>query len=132
MFLGTYYPVVLRPCGSNYSVIGRGQVHGMTDGEVLLGPIPSPWTPIAWRDDSGFPRLGFSKPDVEKFEIEDPRLGTIPEPWERVELPREPHDPQLTDKFRNKVTGVVMNSDPRLSPEALKARGVRLEPITLV
>jgi hypothetical protein len=35
-------------------------------------------------------------------------------------------------KFRNKVTGEEINSDPRLLPEELVARGIRLQTIKLV
>lgn len=50
-----------------------------------------------------------------------------PGAWERTRV-----DPNNCCRFRNTRTGEVVNSDPRLFPEALEARGVDVRTITLV
>lgn len=65
--------------------------------------------------------------------IEDPRLESLEgSNWERVDHEPTLDDPEVFDYFRNKETGEVINSDPRLLPEALKARGVYLTTFCLV
>ena len=62
----------------------------------------------------------------------DPRLGALPSEWR--ELPDSdwtPDDPNQAVKFRNVVTGAEINSDPRLLPEALESRGVRIKKLLL-
>ena len=64
--------------------------------------------------------------------LEDPRLEAMPLEWERMTYERTPDDPAYFAAFRNKVTDETINSDPRLSPEALQARGVALETFSLI
>jgi hypothetical protein len=64
--------------------------------------------------------------------IHDPWLGPLPPEWECFPRERTNNDPKIYEGFRNKVTGEVMNSDPRKLPEALEARGVKLETFHLV
>jgi hypothetical protein len=45
---------------------------------------------------------------------------------------RTPYDPIVMAVFKNTETGEIMKSDPRMLPEALIARGVKLENIRLV
>jgi len=65
---------------------------------------------------------------------QDPRLGDIHSSfeWETAEQEKTPDDPQLFAPHRNKRTGEIINSDPRLSLEALLQRGVKLEQFRLV
>ena len=63
---------------------------------------------------------------------EDPRLGALPAEWESVQQERTPEDPIYFAPHRNKRTGELINSDPRLLPEALIARGIKLETFQLV
>lgn len=63
---------------------------------------------------------------------EDPRLDPLPPEWERVQADRTPDDPVACALFKNKVTGEVMNSDPRLLLEALAQRGVDLKTFQLI
>ena len=75
----------------------------------------------------------FYNPTTDELTREDPRLEPHPD-WERVEqtMPLEQDDPEVCDFFRNKRTGEVMDSDPRISPEALEARGVKLRTFAIV
>ena len=67
-----------------------------------------------------------------KQTLEDPRLDLLPPEWMRMTYERTPDDPAYFARFRNNATGEVINSDPRLSPEALRARGVELETFSLI
>jgi hypothetical protein len=69
----------------------------------------------------------------EKVSIEDdPRLGEMPAEWERLEVIPSPDDPYYVQRCRNKITGEEINSDPRLLPEELEKRGVKLQTFRLV
>lgn len=123
--------LILRPNdANNYRVVGECYVDGFMDGEALLGALPSNWQRV-YRH---FPDLGQSYDGLMNtqtgyFQIEDPRLGPLPTGW-RIADHREKH---AYNKFSNEQIGVLDTSyDPRLSPEALKARGVNLQEIRLV
>jgi len=103
------------------------------DGESLLGPLPYPWEhramevpglyryqPMYWNSITGITTRN------------DPRLGDLSPEWERLDQTWTPDDPMLFAPHRNKVTGNSINSDPRMLPEALTARGVKLETFCLV
>jgi hypothetical protein len=66
---------------------------------------------------------------------EDPRLGPL-EGWQRIsrwDLGRDLNgdDPFVCDFFKNDDDGRIVDSDPRLEPEALKELGVPLETFAL-
>jgi hypothetical protein len=63
---------------------------------------------------------------------EDTQLQELPEIWQSLDYKRTPDDPLLNAPHRNRVTGEVINSDPRTLPEALIAKGVKLEQSRLV
>ncbi|KAF2671445.1 hypothetical protein BT63DRAFT_217171 [Microthyrium microscopicum] len=133
VFLGACRPVVLRPAANGkFRIVGECDILGLRDGEALLGPLPSPWRSILGILADGFLRLGFRRHGTEEFELEDPRVDPISEPWERMDYHRERHDPKFFEKFRNKDTGEVINSDPRMLPDALRARGVNLRTFSLI
>jgi hypothetical protein len=102
--------------------------------EALLGPLPAPWTVLRDNDSRGICRVGlFNTERKKKISIEDdPRLGAMPPEWERLEVIPSPDDPFYVQRCRNKITGEEINSDPRLLPEALEKRGVKLQTFRLV
>ncbi|KAI3333872.1 HET-domain-containing protein [Ustulina deusta] len=63
-------------------------------------------------------------------------LGALPHSWEvkiePIEFEWTPSDSMHCRKFRNKSTGEIINSDPRLFPEALLERGIPVRTITIV
>lgn len=86
----------------------------------------------------------FHNTETGKRTREDPRLHAITDlsetEWERIDilhmdnsvaqdLMRESELP--ADYFRNKVTGKVIDSDPRLTREALEAKGIKLEAFSI-
>lgn len=56
----------------------------------------------------------------------DPAIG-----WERVVVERGPTDPITCQKYTNIETGLVVNYDPRMSLEALEARGSKFRAFAL-
>lgn len=133
VILGAYHPVILRPTSNEqYTVIGDCYVHGLSGGEALLGAMPAPWKVTYPNDETANYQIEFYNTETGETSKEDQRLGPIPDPWVRIPYDREPHDPYYFDKFKNTATGEVINSDPRMFPDALKARGVELRKFHLV
>lgn len=130
VLLGTELPIVLRPTTSGeFLIVGSYFIHGLMDGEALLGPIPSPWkTELYRRKDSGY-STHFAKPNEKT--LDDPRLPPLPFEW--VEVNRD-DGPWPIGKyyFRNTVTGESMDSDPRMLPDALVKRGANLQKFRLI
>jgi hypothetical protein len=82
------------------------------------------------RRHNGFTHYFNSQEDI--YINEDPRLGSLPPGWGGIERRRNPNDPYIFDRFKNNVTGDVINSDPRMLPDILRARGVKLNSFLLV
>ena len=132
-FLGTRTPIVLRQVAlRGYRVIGICYIHGLQDGEGILGPLPEQWKVQFVTETNGVFVPRFVNTLTEEETVQDPRLGPLPEPWECLPAVRTPDDPLIFARYRNKKTGEVMNSDPRMLPDALRARGVPLETFRLV
>ena len=132
IILGCRLPIVLRRTQSrDFRVVGPCYARGLTDGEGLLGPIPQPWE-LQYRNIDGYRIPNFFNTLTETVSTEDPRLGHWPIEWETVQRQRTADDPYEFAHFRNKVTGAVMNGDPRMLPEALRQRGIELKTIRLL
>jgi hypothetical protein len=119
---------------SEYEVVGDCYIHGVMDGEGLLGTIPPPWCVTMSTHLQGYWSRVFQNTKADIYTTNDPRWAEIPIPpeWEPIDFERTVADPTHCVKFRNRNTGEIINSDPRLFPEALIARGVPLKTITLV
>lgn len=133
--LGLSNPMLLRPTNSGqHTVVGQCHIRGLDDSTSLLGPLPEPWTVQMYRDGPMSSReVMYLNGDTGVETAEDPRLGTLPEGWKRVEHhQRRQEDPAIFSVFLNCDTGETMNSDPRLSPEYLSAKGVQLEMLELI
>lgn len=129
MLLGSNEPFALRESSTGqYQVVGECFVHGLHDSMSLLGMLPEPWkVSINW-DSDGLARYSFVNSLTGEATTDDPRLGELPKEWVRVEndLGRTPDDPEIYERFQNLVTGEILDSDPRMSPELLQQRGVKL------
>ena len=136
LFLGCQVPMLLRGRKDNaYEVIGECFIHGLMDGEGLLGPLPEDWQIKSDFTPTGHLELRYVNKSLNTFSTEDPRitaLGDVPKEWEKIEAEWIQDDPANCRKYRNRSTGKVINSDPRLLPDALRARGVQLETFRLV
>ena len=131
ILLGCRALLILRPNDAQtYKVVGEAYMDGFMEGEALLGALPTNWQRVRRH----FPALGcfckaFINVKTGDVQVEDPRLGPLPAGW-RVADHRKKH---AYNKFCNEELEVtVTNTDPRLSPEALRARGVNLQEIRLV
>ncbi|KAF2840182.1 hypothetical protein M501DRAFT_1023505 [Patellaria atrata CBS 101060] len=132
VLLGCDVPVVLREKEpETFIVIGECYVDGLKDAFSILGPLPQPWEVQMFRDYGNRYKYRFHNKETHKVTDDDPRLGIIKD-WERFDHKPDADDPQVYDYFRHKETGETMNSDPRMLPDALKARNVKLESFTLV
>jgi hypothetical protein len=129
-------PILLRPAYSTdhsicYHHVGPLYVHGLMEGQALLGSLPLPWELII--DVVGQQkRFIFLNRETGEKLLQDPRLDMLPQKWHEVEKEDDSRFDIYIQHYENKTTGEVINSDPRLLPEALEARGVHLETITLV
>ncbi|KAL9117858.1 MAG: hypothetical protein Q9187_005601 [Circinaria calcarea] len=122
-------PILLRSIGNGqYHVVGESYVQGLMRTEGFLGRLPNPWQSI-WRlDGKGGARLAFNHLRTEEITKNDPRLGPPPSGWRTMS-----HDQELYyDFWVNVDTGERTWSDPRMSAEALKGRGVNLRTFALV
>ncbi|KAM0441256.1 hypothetical protein ACHAPT_000563 [Fusarium lateritium] len=134
VLLGCQSPMLLRPQPEGrYKVVGECYMHGLSDGGALLGSLADPRAVIIFQGPHGLWDVwGVLNRESKVWTAEDPRLPPFSDEWEWSEIERTRNDPAVCRFFRNKVTGEVINSDPRLTPEALKERGVKLEEIVLI
>ncbi|KAH8587973.1 heterokaryon incompatibility protein-domain-containing protein [Bisporella sp. PMI_857] len=133
VFMGCTAPIVLRPAAvSSYEVVGESYVQGLMSGEALLGPLPEPWIATGTDYWVGMRKPRFFNLDDGTTIDEDPRLGDLPTEWKPNNRQQTADDPMLFSPHKNKITGEEINWDPRFSPEALKARGVKLETFKLI
>lgn len=128
VLLGCQSPLVIRqnPNG-NHTIMGECYLHGMMEGQALMGPLSDEWKPVliyaGGIDDH---KHGYVNRETGEERFEDPRLGQLPLGWTS-------NDPDSKsdglDWFINDEIGelVPWGSDPRMTPEALKARGVPLQ-----
>lgn len=130
--------MILRPKpDGRYLVLGDSFVYGLHDAIAFLGPLPDPWIGCFRKQSSNeqWSHVFFNK-DAGQVSLEDPRLQPHTE-WQRideVDTEREPthDDPECRVFFQNKATGEIINSDPRMSPKALRAMGVPLKMFSLI
>ncbi|KAK4214226.1 heterokaryon incompatibility protein-domain-containing protein [Rhypophila decipiens] len=143
VLLGCAYPLLLREetTGNNsqkhqkrfFKVIGPCFVHGLQDGAGLLGSVPPPWRGRVEVMPCYRYKLWFYNEETKEYSEDDPRLSGVDlDDWERIEHEMDPDDAEMYDYFRNKKTGEVLDSDPRMLPDALGRMGVELESFTLV
>lgn len=125
--------MLLRPLPNGlFTVVGECFVYGLNDGIALLGPFPEHWRVQILNDFTGqFGTYRFFNAQTGALSDEDPRLGPL-RGWERMSVVRTGDDPATFQCFRNNITGEVIKSDPRVSPEGLAARGVGVTTFSLV
>lgn len=134
VFLASQNPIILRPnerSPGHFSVIGECFVYGLHDAMPLLGPLPQPWRGVAAWMHGDRRVIRFFNPETQEKTMEDPRLEPLPE-WERIEKEIDKDDPTLYDFFRHVGTGELINYDPRLDPDKLKAKGIEFTWFSLI
>ncbi|KAG8164356.1 hypothetical protein KVR01_006274 [Diaporthe batatas] len=130
VFLGCDSPIILRQqSDGTYQVVGEAFVYALLDAQALLGPLPEPWFPVQ-KSSMGRPLYWFLNRETGEMTQNDPRLGPLIG-WERLDVEMGADDPRTCQKYRNIETGQVINFDPRMSLDTLKARGVKLRTFAL-
>jgi len=115
-----------------WQVVGECYVHGLGDAVSFLGPLPQGWKgEIDW-DSNGLQSHRYRNSSNGIVSRHDPRLDPISSEWEQLHDERTSDDPEIFERYRNTITGETINSDPRLFPDELKARGVSLKTFQLV
>ena len=131
MVLGCRALLILRPNDAqSYKVVGECYIDEFMEGEALLGALPTDWQRVQrYFPDLGYDYDAFRNVQTGDVQVEDPRLGPLPAGW-RIADHREKHAYNL---FSNEELGVTeTDDDPRLSLEALRARGLNLQEFRLV
>ncbi|KAL8897638.1 MAG: hypothetical protein Q9207_007110 [Kuettlingeria erythrocarpa] len=132
--LGCDSPMVLRPTADGYyTVVGECYVHGLMEGEGFLGPLSAHWERIVRYDEgtgSWYDVYVERKRGI--YQVEDPRLGPLPNDWYREEHPKQ----HLYTNYRHRTRDVEgftsYTCDPRMLPESLRERGVALQEFALI
>lgn len=132
-FLGCHIPVILRQkTEDTYEFVGECYLHGIMNGESFLGPLPHPWRVRPVKNVGGIDEISYCNMDTNETTQEDPRLDSLPPNWEKFTKDWTREDPIVAAYYRNILTGKIVNSDPRMLPHALVARGIQLEQFILV
>ena len=128
--LGCQSPLVLRPCKDGYhKVVGECYIDGFMDGAAFLGPLSGHWQSfMRYFEEYSRGYRAFLNTQTGEFQIEDPRLGPLPAGWYISD-----HDEKdAYNRYANDETKEKTWFDPRMTPEALTARGVELREFQLV
>lgn len=129
--LGCSCPVILRPTTQGqFLVVGECYLHGMMDEENILGRIPESWQ-VRISSQYEVVLVEFINLDTGYRTCNDPRLPPMPSDWKETEKAAY-KDYGLGTKFMNTLTGETIHSDPRMTADALRERGVELEMLQLV
>ena len=113
-------------------MVGKCFVASLLDSVGILGPLPDTWT-VQYRacEVTHRSRPYYVNRATEEKTFSDPRLGPL-EGWETFDTLEEGESQHTIAAFRNTETGHSMNSDPRLSAEALRDRHVPITSFRLV
>lgn len=132
VLLGSSCPVILRDRDDGrHLFIGSAYVHGIMDGEALLGSL-SGHTVIVDHDRNGDVVQVFVNTTTNTQTWHDPRLGPLSADWEHIMTNDRLRPENTVRAFKNKNNGRILFSDPRLLPPALANRGVSLQQLSLV
>jgi hypothetical protein len=138
--LGCRTPLVLRSAvghKDNFYVVGECYVPGIICSETLLGPLQPRWSRgcLSNRFDV-IPVYMHSNTRTQN----NPILGPLPLTWRTMygtwDEPQEAEAEHFDDMrrlwFENIEIGKKSNFDPRLTPEALRERGVDIQTFNLI
>jgi hypothetical protein len=132
--LGCNHLMILRQRSSpaGYELVGACSLHGFCDGEAVLGLLPKPWVAAVHRPNAGG-QMHFHNRETDERTHLDPRLGPLPEQWEEMRPESDVVEEfSLASSFKHRGTEEVMESDPRLLPDALKELGIKVEKFLLI
>ena len=130
IILGCQTPLILRSDGrGTREIVGPCYVHGIMEGEALLRPLPNGWRRAdrySRQRSSGWPV--FVHNETGQREAEDPRLGDLPPGWKRETWD---DDHYIRYVREDGVKPTFPDKDPRMTYEALEARGVKFDDILI-
>ncbi|KAL8848583.1 MAG: hypothetical protein Q9221_006416 [Calogaya cf. arnoldii] len=129
VLLGCESPMVLRPREDAHLVIGEVYVHGLMAGEAFLGPLPRNWQFVFRYEEITEEQCHtFVARGQNVWQVEDPRLGPLPEGWAEEKHPRQ----HLVAIYRNIKEDCTTEWDPRMMLPALRARNVELRVFKMI
>jgi hypothetical protein len=129
VLLGCRSPLVLRPAGSKYRILGVAYCGGFMCGEALLGGFPTEWEAVYRLSKEGS-HPAYRNTVTGEVQIDDPRLDLVelPPGWKKQE-----HAQMLMyNCYENKDIGEAMHADPRLTTSALRERGVDMKTFEII
>lgn len=138
VLIGVDSPMVFRDAGNGVlRVVGEAYLDGFTTGEALLGNLEDGWVRMSRFDEETMAYwVAFLNIVTGEIQIEDSRLGPLPEGW-KIQQHKEERlwnwfvredDLEIEKQSEFERWG----SDPRLAPEFLRKRGVPLEEFMLI
>jgi hypothetical protein len=129
VILGCELPLVLRPLGDGKNlIIGACLKPDIMNGEAMLGPLPDYWK--LGTNDAGLFQ-GFVNTKTQENIRTDARLEPLSSEWEELDQEGDSFF-EFGTVFRKKNTSESQKFDPRLTPERLMARAIRLEWLKIV
>ncbi|KAE8453859.1 hypothetical protein EG329_007635 [Mollisiaceae sp. DMI_Dod_QoI] len=134
VMLGCDEPLLLRSFSpvTQYYLVGPCFVQGFMDGERFLGALQKPWRLQIFGDDAVIFVPWYYNDETKASTREDPRLPPLSPEWTSMQRKRAQEDSYSLCEFQNVETGETINYDPRMTPEALRERGVQLQTFDLV
>jgi hypothetical protein len=122
--------MILRPTQTGqYKLVGAGYCHGFMNGEAFMGPLPSSSEIVQnYYDETESWQTAFLDRATGALHIEDPRLGSLPNSWRRSSQ----LNAHTWPRFVNNETRESMEFDPRLYPEHLEERGIKLQTFYII
>jgi hypothetical protein len=145
--LGVDRPLLLsgvEDMPKKYRLKGECYVHGFTNSEAFLGPLPVLPSGGVWSYEMKFVQGSFEMlyRTGGVMTQNDPRLGPLTRGWKKIYHKKGDKQPYETEfdsdgtmrrlRFQHISTGKAKYSDPRMTSSALKERGVVFEDIIII
>ena len=129
VLLGCHLPLVMRPAGSKYRIVGAAYCDWFMRGEALLGGFPTEWEAVYRLHREGY-HLVYRNTVTGEIQLDDPRLDLVelPPGWKKQEHARM----HMYNRYENKDTGKTWHPDPRLTTSALRERGVDMKTFEII
>lgn len=133
VLLGCSSPMLLRPARGGHQVVGQCYVQGFMYAEALLGTMSEGWEYVRRRHEvSNKHYPAFVHRPSGRVQCEDPRLGQLPEGWRVKSHELEDAFSVYVNDRTGKVCGKSYLTDPRMTFEELRLRGVDMRTFRLV
>ncbi|KAF2746568.1 HET-domain-containing protein [Sporormia fimetaria CBS 119925] len=143
LVFGYELPLLLRPQeNGTFKVVGTAYIHGLGDGEALLGELPHPWRALTIIQHRSSRRIFHNLETSDSTRL-DPRLPPLKEPWRRMMFDKVPSpfpDPSTGEivtipyyYFEHQQTGEISGLHTALqSDDFIRSRGVEVRDFDLV